>query len=132
MTDALFFLLCNTIPKTFVSVNNDETFSKYYFYMPSGIAEDAFVEIICSYSYTDPKNSYAKYQLYIDGSLISNAIQPVFTKKRKYKISANMSEAERLETLLKVCSNKVILQEFGSHKTHMLKTFLNPFKQKTD
>lgn len=129
MTKELFSLLCVSIPKAFISVDNYETYSRYYFYMPEGPAKDSFVEIFCSYSYSDQRNIYAIYELYIDEKLISNARQAVFTKAKQKKANIHMTESDRLEILLKLCSTKVIVQEIESHKTHMLKTLSNPINQ---
>ena len=130
MTNQLFYLLCNSIPKSYISVNNDTDFSCYSFFIPKGIGEDAYVEIYTMYSHSDATNSYAKYKLYIDSVLIEESIKPILDEAKTVKNTK--TKADKLETLLKMCSTKIILQEVESHKTHMLKSVVNKTNQSTN
>lgn len=131
MTESLFFLLCEAIAGSYVSVHNDEFLSAYSFYIPTGIGEETLVNICSSYSHTDSKNSYVSYQLYLDEELVSSAIRPIFNKKTSKDKKQKISEADRLESLLALCSSKVIKQEYESQKLHMLKSFTKPNNQHT-
>ena len=128
MTNKLFSLLYNIIPKTYVSVENNSYISCYYFYLPRGIGEDAYVEISCGYSHIDNKNAYAKYQLYIDDELLYEAFKPIALEQLINKDAKQIYEeknelADKLEKLLELCSTQIIVQEMKSRNMHMLKTF---------
>ena len=132
MNDILFYTLYTLIPNRFVSVENSKTMSVYSFTIPDENGEETYIDLCSYYSHTDPKNSYVAYELYIDYEMVARAIKPVFDRKpanpRQKKIST-LTMAEKLETLLALCSKKIIQQEYNSHSQHMLKTFMNEHNQ---
>lgn len=132
MTNKLFTLLTHVIPISFVSVSNSQNLTSYSFHIPNEPGEDTLVKLTSSYAYTGPKNIYAKYQLYLDEELIATATRPVINdKKIPFPKLTGLTPADQLETLLYMCSLKVIQQEYDSHITHMLKTFNDAKKSYT-
>ncbi len=123
MTEELFKNLCSLIKISFISVQNNRMASIYSLETFDETGDIIFIDICSYYSHSDPKNSYVKYELYIDNELIADAIRPVFDKK---SISVKQRTiANKLETLLSMCSMKIVDQERAGQSRHMLKTFVN-------
>lgn len=130
----LFLFLCSIIPKSFVSVLNGHTISQYSFdFYDTDDGIPMHFDIRSFFSHNGVTNSYVRYELYIDGDLISTDVKHVFDKKntvpditnKKITVSENMKTADKLELLLKMCSAKIIRQEIDSQKHHMLKSFMD-------
>lgn len=123
MPEELFKNLCSLIKVSFISVQNNRLASIYSLETFDETGDIIYIDICSYYSHSDPKNSYVKYELYIDNELIADAIRPVFDKK---SISAKQRTiANKLETLLSMCSMKIVDQERAGQSHHMLKTFIN-------
>lgn len=127
ITNKLFILLRQIIPISFISVSNSDIESVYSFHIENSNGDVTFVELVCSYSHTSTKNIYASYKLYIDDDLVDETTGPVFDSNlvSKRPATEHTQSENRLETLMRICSLKVIQQEYESHKRHMLKTFMN-------
>ena len=122
-----FYALYMGLKDSFVSVHNTPFVTTYSFTLvdtAQNPTQQTIVELEISYSYTDHKNSYAKFELYMDGDFVLSGIRPVFAKTANKTID-KMSTAEQLELLARKCSEKVILQEIDAQSRHMLKTFIN-------
>lgn len=130
MSDDLFTLLLLAIQKTFISVENTDTGSSYYFILRDD-SEIQEIELQCLYSHTDEKNTYAKCNFYVNGFLLEEAFIPVFQGKKPQKFN-KLTISAKLEILLKACSQKVIRQEIECQKFNMLKTFKKNSKQRSN
>lgn len=132
MSDDLFTLLLLAIQKTFISVENTDTGSSYYFILHDD-SEIQEIELQCLYSHTDEKNTYAKCNFYVNGFLLEEAFIPVFQdKKQQQHRFTKLTISAKLEILLKACSQKVIRQEIECQKFNMLKTFKKNSKQRSN
>ncbi len=128
MDDKLFLLLSGIIPRSFISVQNSKLASIYSFEIPDGDDATTYVELYSYYSHSDNKNSYVAYELYIDTEFVAYAIKPAVNiqkQSKRSKRTKNISLADKLETLISLCSLKLIQQEYKCQSRHMLKTFLN-------
>ena len=134
MTDTLFYFLFTIIPTRYISVQNSPTESIYSFEYIDENGDLTVFELYSLYSHTDQKNSYVRYELYVDEELVATATRAVFDKKAAKPTSRTrrVTLAEKLETLITMCSQKVIQQEFESHTRHMLKSFVNTSNQKVN
>lgn len=132
MTDNLFFLILTSINTSYVSVLNTPYVSTYHFYTSKKDGTTSFIELSSSYSHTSLNNIYALYTLYIDDELICSATQQVLPSKENPHKKLKLTNAEKLEALLKACSAKILQQELKSHQMHMLKTFVNDIQQKSN
>ena len=68
---------------SFVSVHNTPFVTTYSFTLvdtAQNPPQQTIVDLEISYSYTDHKNSYAKFELYMDGDFVLSGIRPVFAK----------------------------------------------------
>ncbi|HIU65331.1 MAG TPA: hypothetical protein IAC63_01685 [Candidatus Enterousia avicola] len=130
MSDDLFTLLLLAIQKTFISVENTDTGSSYYFILRDD-SEIQEIELQCLYSHTDEKNTYAKCNFYVNGFLLEEAFIPVFQGKKPQKFN-KLTTSAKLEILLRACSQKVIKQEIECQKFNMLKTFKKNSKQRSN
>lgn len=119
MNENLFIMLNYFIPKSFVSVINDTTFSSYSFYININ-EQNILVEMVCYYSYTDNKNLYSKYEIYVNETLCAESIQPIFQTNQN-------KTPNKLEILFKKCSKRVIEQE--NNKIGTIKTLINENNQ---
>ena len=122
MNDIIYEYLRFAIPVSFVSVFNHPVMSLYTFDTFGANAEDLHVEIRVHHSWTGPKGPYVAYELFINDAFVERADKPALIKP-KVKSKPNM--ADKLENLVKLCSEKVITQEYESRKIHMLKGFLD-------
>lgn len=134
MTDTLFYFLFTIIPTQYISVQNSPTRSIYSFEYIDESGDLTVFELYSLYSHTDHKNSYVRYEFYVDEELVATATRAVFDKKAAKPTSRTrrVTLAEKLETLITMCSQKVIQQEFESHTRHMLKSFVNTSNQKVN
>ena len=132
MTDAMFDFLYLQIPKSYISVINNVMGTVYSFDYIDPNGELVHFDLTCAYSHAGTKNVYAMYELTADSELIASAIKPVFDRGTKPKtMPRHLTLADKLESLLLLCSMKIIEQEYTCHSRHMLKTFINDFNQKS-
>ena len=122
-------LLEHAIPYTYVSVLNTPETTEYYIDLTDPEDEDELNIILsCQYAAVTANGISGVYTMYINGDIAMQATkrvlnyipapkQPVQRKAKK-----TVTDADRLENLIRMCSAKVISQEIEARKNHMIKS----------
>lgn len=123
MTDKLYKILCRIIPICYVSVSNTELATVYSFEYTDPNGEIISVDLFSQFSHNAPNGLYAKYGMFIDSMPACFTFNKISGTNKKSKNINTL--AGKMENLLKMCSEKVIAQEFAGQKMGMVKTLMN-------
>lgn len=122
-------LLEHAIPYTYVSVLNTPETTEYYIDLTDPEDEDELNIILsCQYAAVTANGISGVYTMYINGDIAMQATKrvlnyiPASKKPAQRKAKKTVTDADRLENLIRICSAKVISQEIEARKNHMIKS----------
>lgn len=125
MMQKLYKDLSVLIQNSYISVANSPYETAYQLEIVDGIGQMHVINICSSVSHTGPNTVYARYEIYVNDELLVQALRPISLTNQREKIRRkNMSDVDKLEKLLRMCSNKIKQQETISQKNHMLKAMI--------
>ena len=120
-------LLEQTIPYTYVSVLNTPETTEYYIDLTDPEDEDELDIILsCQYAAVTANGISGVYTMYINGDIAMQATKrilnyiPASKQPAQRKAKKTVTDADRLENLIRMCSAKVISQEIEARKNHMI------------
>ena len=127
----MFNKLCNKlsklIPMCWISVSNSPEETSYCI----DAGQDMYIDICSRVAYTGTNTIYARYEIFINDELVVCAQRPIslIDTPSVKNVSRETAEAEKIEQLMRMCSQKILKQETISQRNHMLK---NLFAQKSE
>ena len=124
MTRKLYDFLVYIIPRSYISVSNTPTETLYSFDYTNQDGDVTYFDLMCEYSHTDMNGPHARYTLLVDDIPVCVAVRQVLDIPGQPH-QKKSSDVMQMERLLRLCSDKIIVQEVISQRNHMLKSINN-------
>lgn len=124
MTKELYAFMQYIITNSYISVLNTPEYTEYF--IDTDIEDEPIHAVLhTQYSNLIPGDISVQYLLYINNEHVAYATVPIMKSQGKTNnaMKNKKQSADQLETLIKMCSNKIIIQEIDAQKNKMLKSF---------